>query len=48
MPRGGSSGTFGGQVLLEGPNLPQFSSVSTDLGHFLEIAEFCIHFFILC
>ena len=35
---GGSSGSFffgGGQVLAEGPNLPPFSSYSTDLGHFI-------------
>ena len=25
----------GGQILAEGPNLPPFSSFSTDLGHFI-------------
>ena len=36
---GGSSGPFfwggGGQVMAEGPNLPPFSSFSSDLGHFI-------------
>ena len=52
VTRGGSSGPFffwGGAVLAEGPNLPPFTSFSTDLGHFiLNLLNFDIYFFIFC
>ena len=42
---GGSSGPFGGQSWRRGPNLPPFSSFSTDLGHcILKLLNFDIYF----